>query len=154
MSDLWTSHLVKSFNCELKTAFTTQHLPTAIRASLQVSSQCGPRDAKMVPSKAEHWSRYCPVHLDIVLLLLCSTCIDFCTPSAKSLGSWNAYSSHDGTMQSLNNECLHIIHSVFYTEKRRTHCSGPTLCFRENTGCMTSLYCPLKEMNKLWCNAT
>lgn len=46
MSALWATHIVKYLNCEWKTALTTQHLPTAIMASLQVSSQYSSGDAK------------------------------------------------------------------------------------------------------------
>lgn len=70
------------------------------------------RRCQMVRSRADHWSRYSTW----ILFSWCCvvTWISCCAPSAKSLGSCNAYSSHDSTMHSLNNDCLHIIQCFFF----------------------------------------
>lgn len=126
MSALWPSHILKYLNCEWRTALTTQHLPPANRTSLRVSSRCSSEKAKRCDRK--------PSTEAISLLMLCCTFISYCAPFANPLGSWNAYSSHDGTMHSLNNEYVHRIHS-FCTLRRSIHCCPcPILCFRVNTG--------------------
>lgn len=76
------------------------------------------RRCQIVRARADHWSHYSTW----ILLSWCCVvaCICGCAPSAKPLGSRNAYSSHDGTMHSLNNDCLHIIQCVF-TLRRGVH---------------------------------
>lgn len=65
------------------------------------------------------------LHFNIHLLMPCSTYISNCAPHAKPLGSWNAYSSHDGTTHSLNNGYVHRIHFLHWGEACTLSLSSP-----------------------------
>lgn len=85
---------------------------TTIRAFRWVSSQRSSGDSK--------WSH------DFTWISLSCCCVFFAVvvafplPGCDSLAAGIVYPSHDGTMHSLNNECLHIIHNVF-TLRRGVH---------------------------------